>query len=222
MKLEFTDRAFNAIVVLNGTLPEQSQLHSLADLPFIAADGAANSLVALDVVPEYVVGDLDSVTSETLQAVDGVSEIVVSPDQDTTDFEKVLLFAQEQLWKDLLVVGIHGGDLEHTLNNWSVLMRHAKHMHLTVLDRSRYAIPIFDTIEGSLAYQEQLSIIPQPLARLTTKGLQWELNDEVLSLGSREGGRNRLVNTDFSIELHEGSLLLVCDSRLPNMPIFHS
>lgn len=222
MRLEFVNRSFDAVIALNGVLPDRTVFNRIAELPLIAADGAANTLVADTIVPEFVVGDLDSVTPQTLRAVDGISEVVVNPNQDTTDFEKTLLFAEEQLWNNLLVVGIHGGDLEHTLNNWSVLMRHAPRLHITVLDQERYGIPIFHDFNVTLKPTEQVSIIPQPTVRITTGGLQWELNNEVLSLGEREGGRNRLTGSDLSVELHEGSFLLVCDSRLPAMPIFHA
>lgn len=209
-------------MALNGTLPTPDTFQRVADLPLIAADGAANTLLGHDILPEYVVGDLDSISNDVLHSLHRVSEIVVNPSQEYTDFEKTLLFAEEQLWTHLLIVGFHGGDLEHTLNNWSVLLRHAQRLHLTVLDRERYLIPIFHNIHVGLSQHELVSLIPQPAARITTTGLEWELNNEELRLGEREGSRNQLTDTHMSITLHEGSFLLACDARMPFMPIFNN
>jgi len=218
--LFFTEHGFDAIVVLHGDLPEADVMERMADMPFIAADGAANMLVRHGIIPEYVVGDLDSVTVDTLEAIHGVSELVVEPDQESNDFEKALRFAEGQLWKRLLILGMHGGDLEHTLNNWSVLMRYGRAMALCAYDRGRYAIPVFSSFSHAPNAQELLSLIPQPMARLTTQGLQWELQDEPLQLGAREGARNRAVADDVHVTIHDGSLLFICDARLPSAPSF--
>lgn len=220
--LEFLDGSFDAVIVLNGTLPSVDLFLSLADLPVIAADGAANTLLERHIIPEFIVGDLDSVTAQTLHDANGISEIVADPDQDTTDFEKCLHFAKDQLWKNILVVGMHGGLIEHTLNNWSVLMRHCSTLHITALDADRWIIPIRQSFSGTFRTNETLSIIPQPSVTLTTRGLVWELTNEELALGQREGARNRAATENITVNVHRGSALLVCDSRLPLVPIFHN
>jgi thiamine pyrophosphokinase len=217
-QLTFDTVTFDAVVVLNGDLPDPTVFEVLADLPLIAADGAANALVRIGIVPEFLVGDLDSVTPDTVQLLEGTTEFVVEPDQETNDFEKALHFSRTQLWSRILVTGLHGGDLEHTLNNWSVLMRHARDLNLVGLDRSRYAIPVAADIHLPVNVGEIVSLIPQPLARITTEGLHWTLSNEELSLGSREGARNRAVGESVRITVHEGSLLVFCDARLPFAP----
>ena len=219
MKLSFGQQPFDAVICLNGDVPARSVFEELANRPLIAADGAANTLFDQGVGPEFVVGDLDSIDEKTFESLKATTEFVRDHDQDSTDFEKAIRFAESQLWRRLLVVGIHGGDLEHTLNNWSVLMRHGRELDLTALDRSRYAIPIFDSFSFGSTANEMISLIPQPLANLTTRGLQWELKNEPLELGVREGARNRSVNEEgIHIEMHSGSLLFFCDARLPVSP----
>lgn len=207
--------SFDALIALNGDLPAEHVFQGLADIPLIAADGAANALARIGVLPEFVVGDLDSITQETLLLLEGTAEFVVEPGQNTNDFEKTLQFARTQLWSRVLVMGLHGGDLEHTLNNWSVLMRWARDLHVIGLDRERYAIPVFTDMHLPVTTGEIISLIPQPHARITTEGLHWTLSNEELSLGSREGARNRAVADAVHIAVHEGSLLVFCDARLP-------
>jgi len=218
VNLTFSDTPFDAVICLNGDLPDTAVFEQLADRPLIAADGAANLLVAAGIGPEFVVGDLDSVTPQTLERLEGLAELVAEADQDTTDFEKSLRFAESQLWKNLLVIGMHGGDLEHTLNNWSVLMRHSRALQLTAFERDRYAIPVFESFTYEASPDELLSLIPQPLATLTTSGLVWNLENEALELGTREGARNRAAESTVHVNVHTGSLLFFCSARLPFAP----
>ena len=221
MKLSFDQtQPFDAVICLSGDLPTTDVLEQIGGRPLIAADGAANTLVQAGIGPEFIVGDMDSVLPETLERLQGITEVVLETDQDSTDFEKSLRFAETQLWRRLLIIGIHGGDLEHTLNNWSVLMRHSRAMQLTAYERGRYAIPLFASTTYHASADETISLVPQPLATLTTTGLVWNLRNESLELGMREGARNRAIGGPVDLEIHHGSLLFFCSARLPDSPIF--
>ena len=63
-------------------------------------------------------------------------------DQDSNDFEKVLRYCRERNIDNNLIVGFHGGELEHTLNNWSVFSRYSKYMSLVIYDYDRYGFII--------------------------------------------------------------------------------
>ncbi len=218
--LERTTSPFHAVICLNGNIPGERVLSELAQYPLIAADGATEKLHAMGVVAEYVVGDFDSIPQWYLKEYASVCEFVHDPSQDTNDFEKALVFAQSMLWKRILVIGIHGGDLEHTLNNWSVFMRFGTQMQLVALDQDRYAVPLYANTRYAAEPEELLSLIPQPSAVVTTKGLTWPLNAEELSLGRREGARNRANAQEVEIEIHSGSVLFFCNAELPMAPEF--
>jgi thiamine pyrophosphokinase len=217
--LHFTTDVVDAVVCLNGVIPDVHVFEAFASKPLIAADGAIVPITELGIRAEFIVGDLDSVPQELLTQVKGISEIVHVSDQDSNDFEKALRFASVQTWNRLMVVGMHGGDLEHTLNNWSVLMRYAQSMDITAHELSRVAIPIFSSFSFSPTENEILSLVPQPHARISTHGFVWNLNNEELSLGTRTGARNRADSDVVEVTLHEGSLLFFCDARLPRTPI---
>ena len=217
--LTFGNKPYHAVICLNGTLPTADTLSLVGTSVFIAADGALGKLIEIGIVPEFVVGDFDSVLEEHLETVQGVSELVHERDQDSTDFEKCLKFALGQLYTRVLIVGLHGGDLEHTLNNWSVLMRYGSNMDLCLLDRDRIAIPLYSSTTLSVANNETISLIPQPLVNLTTKGLFWDLTSEELSLLNRGGARNVSTQETVTIDIHNGALLCFMDSRLPQTAI---
>lgn len=55
-----------------------------------------------------------------------------------------------------------------------------------------------------------ISLLPFPYAKgITTKGLQYPLNNEDLTLGIREGTLNYSISDNISISFIEGDLLLI-------------
>lgn len=212
--LVFNDR-FDCIISLNAESPPLGFFLNFLDIPLIAADGGAIKLFNLGVLPDFVVGDLDTFNKYSLDEFFINSKILFQPSQEINDFEKALLFAIENKFHNVLVTGFHGGLLEHTLNNWSVLNKFSEKLNLCVYDKGRYAIPLNCSFELDTNQNEVISLIPQPQAILSTWNLKWNLNKEVLTLGIREGARNVAIGRSVRIELSSGSILLIIDARLP-------
>jgi thiamine pyrophosphokinase len=112
-----------------------------------------------------------------------------------------------------------GGLLEHTLNNWSVFSRFSKIMNLCIYDSGRYGFSVSDSVLLHVRKGEIISLVPQTRALVKTEGLNWELNDEYLGIGSREGARNFALTTRVRISVRKGALLVFCDPRLPYSPM---
>ena len=198
-------RSFDSIICLNADLPDPDFIVGFDDTPIICADGAANRIIEMGITPDFVVGDLDSIEQDYLL---NDIEIIQKPDQDTNDFEKCLTFATDIGFQTLLILGMHGGELEHTLNNWSVLMKYMKKLNLWVYDKERIGFPIDKSFKIDCKKNEIISLIPQPEVKLSTQNFQWNLDNETLTLGSREGARNRANDTSVEIEMHSGSLFV--------------
>jgi thiamine pyrophosphokinase len=218
-KLVFKNN-FDAILCLDGTLPDKDFFKAFKNIPVIAADGAAIQLFKKGIFSDVIVGDLDTF-KKYARAEDFLqSEIIEISEQDTNDFEKALKIVIERGFKNVLLLGFHGGELEHTLNNWSVLKRFSKLVNICIFDESRYGIPLFKSVEFNVFKNEIISLIPQPKAELTTEGLEWPLLKESLELGQREGARNRAISEKVVVKIHSGELLLFINARLPFAPEF--
>lgn len=198
-------------------MPLVSLFKQLSDIPVIAADGAANKLADIGIIPDYIIGDMDSFDGDDTLVFQN-SVILSNPDQETNDFEKILRFALEKKFERLLVAGFHGGELEHTLNNWSVFIRFARHLNLCIYDKDRYGIVANSSLKLKTIPNEIISLIPQPEAVITTHNLRWALNKEQLKLGSREGARNRATADEISIEIHSGEILIFFENKIPWAP----
>jgi thiamine pyrophosphokinase len=201
-------------------MPGSDFFDRLRGLPVFAADGAGIRLMKIGITADFVIGDLDSFYRSSLAKQFPGERVIHEPDQESNDFEKILRFALDKGYKSLIILGFHGGIIEHTLNNWSVLMRYARKMKLVIFDKGRCGLPMFDSFGFECRKHEILSLIPQPKARVSTKNLHWELRDNWLGLGEREGARNIAEKEYVEIEIHEGSLIFFYDSRMPYAPNF--
>ena len=204
---------YDALIILDGKLPTKETILKLKSGEILAADGAAIQLLKMGIEPDAVVGDLDSLKNQGYDKKIAKDKIVYLPDQNSNDFEKVINYAIEQKFNNLLIIGIHGGELEHTLNNWSVFIKYSQKLNLYIFDENRFGIAVFDSIKLQVDKNEIISLIPQPEVKLTTNGLRWELNKQVLKLGTKEGARNQAIKDIIKIQIHSGSTLLFCDFR---------
>ena len=94
------------------------QALSLAPI-LVAADGGADTALEAGYTPDAVIGDFDSLSTDTRQRIpdDRLHHVA---EQDSTDFEKCL---QRVDARAVLALGFTGARLDHTLAACSVLTR---------------------------------------------------------------------------------------------------
>lgn len=219
-KLKFGNKKFDAIICLNANLPDRLFFTPFMQIPIIAADGAAKSLLGMNIIPEFIIGDMDSLDLSLIPKDFNSTHIKIIEDQDTTDFEKILDFSKNNNYINLLITGIHGGELEHTLNNISVYKRYNKSLNLCIFDFNRYGILIDTSVSIDTNIDEMISLIPSPSVNISTTNLKWALINEELSLGTREGARNKTVNDFIKLEIHSGEVFVFLNPRIPFAPEF--
>lgn len=72
----------------------------------------------IDVTPDIIIGDLDSIDSTLLNQHQYLHE----PCQNSSDFQKALKYLQEQSLLPAIIVGMNGGYLDHILNNINIFI----------------------------------------------------------------------------------------------------
>lgn len=115
------------VLVLNS--PEM-QIDKLAQIAaqarVIAVDGGLRHLDQLGIAPEWIVGDLDSVTPDLLNRHKSSKLIKVPVEKDFTDLELALELVKRTSCKELIVFGVSGGlRFDHQLLNFRALLRYA-------------------------------------------------------------------------------------------------
>src|SRR5262245_56017649 len=96
----------HVLILANGESPTRDlmmRLRAEADL-FLAADGAANGLVALGCAPDVVLGDFDSLAMEA-RARYATCEFVHADDQEACDLDKAIAYAQARGAQRVTVTG---------------------------------------------------------------------------------------------------------------------
>ncbi|MBT3539193.1 thiamine diphosphokinase, partial [Candidatus Parcubacteria bacterium] len=89
------------------------------DSPIVAADGGANHLKKLNIIPDKIIGDLDSL--ENKEYWEEKTEVIEISDQDSTDLEKVLGNTDAPFY---FAFGFAGDRFDHTLQILHVLSKY--------------------------------------------------------------------------------------------------
>lgn len=175
----------------------------------VAADGGTSKAVQAGIVPEVVIGDLDSCPDEFFTGLPNTAKIL-KPSQEINDLEKALSYCINKGADSVTAVGITGGQIDHELNNFSVLAKYCDKISLTVVNDHSTILIIRNQLEIKTKPGQIISLIPWGKAEgITTRGLRYPLNNESLQLGVREGARNEATEQTVEVRLRRGTILLI-------------
>lgn len=221
-----TGRRALAVVLADGAPGDVAVLRRrLAALPHrplvVAADGGARHALALGLVVELLVGDLDSIGASERAALAGAGvAIQVHPeDKDETDLELALLAAIARA-EAVVVLAALGGRPDMALANVLLLADpRLAAARVTIWDGAHTLWLIRPPGEALIARPgiaaaapgDRLSLLPigGPATGITTTGLAYPLAGETLALGPARGVSNRVTDAAAHVALDGGLLLAV-------------
>ena len=200
------------VLILDGDLPSEELTKSIIDgaSTVVAADGAALKLGDMGIAPDIIIGDLDTVTDEVAMAAveSGGTEIRYDGSQLEYDGEKGLVYLIDSGAEEITVLGAGGGMIDHVLNNFSLMTRYAQEVSIRTVDDLCTGYFVTDRLTIDTEEGQRVSIIPMPGAQVTTKGLHWELDGEVLAWSIREGASNRAIGEKVSVAVRNGTVVV--------------
>jgi thiamine pyrophosphokinase len=207
-----------AIIIANGEAPSLKIIRYLQAKGFsriIAADGGLLHCRKLRLVPDYIIGDFDSLKQSDLEHYRRTSKIIHIRRQSDTDLEKALKHALKIGIKELAVCGITGFRIDHTLSNISILLRYESKVKLWAISNDSIIIPISGKYSFNSAKNELISIYAfSRTARITTTGLKYPLHEATLSFGERESTSNRANAKKVTIAITKGKAILVRETKM--------
>lgn len=183
----------------------------------VGVDGGAAHLLALGIIPHYATGDFDSLSfDDRAQLAARGTQIVPTPDQDYTDLDKALTFAQETLnARDIQIWAATGGRIDHAYSVLSAVLKHGRGPNapaLRLMDEwgeTRPVPPSGITLHGADLPGRTVSLITLgAVAGITTTGVEWPLANETLAPGVRDGTLNRITAETVTVSYQTGDLLL--------------
>lgn len=208
--------SFKIVVAVAGGDPVP--LHVAATVPadamVIAADSGLGVATALGLDVDLVVGDLDSVDAGALARARaaGVEVREFPADKDRTDLALAMDAAVEAGADRIVVVGGHGGRLDHLLAN-AMLLASPVYTDVEVVARMGEATihVVRDATSLSGSPGELVTLLPVhgPAHGVATEGLLYALEGQTLTAGSSRGVSNEFAAPDARVRVGEGVVLAV-------------
>jgi thiamine pyrophosphokinase len=179
--------------------------------PVIAADGGALRCLAGGILPDAVIGDLDSLG-------DGVRDIPADrihliAEQDTTDFDKCLRSVEAPL---VLAFGFTGPRIDHTLAVCTTLVQRAE-IRTVVVGEADLLFHAPPGLELDLPAGSRLSLFPMAPVTGRSVGLRWPIDGICFAPSGRIGTSNEVagpVRLDF-----DGTGMIVITPREALAPV---
>ena len=202
------NRQSQALLICNGEPPRRKLAIQIADEAslIVAADGGANIARTLGIRPGVIIGDLDSVTKQTLKFFASAEHIRVRR-QDNTDLEKALDHLVDKKQTSVTILAATGKRLDHTLGNLAVLWNYTRSLAITVVADDWIAVPIDGTLKAEAKVGTTVSLIPfGACSGITLRGLQYPLTEATMAVGEI-GVSNVVVKPTFSIRVRRGKML---------------
>ena len=122
-------------IVLNGSINDYNKTKNIIKNQnydyIIGADGGCNHLYKMDILPNYVIGDLDSINDKLIKYYEDKNIIFKKfpTHKDETDSEICIYLAKKLNATKVDFIGALGGRIDHTLANIG-LMNYVKNMDI--------------------------------------------------------------------------------------------
>lgn len=214
------------VIVTGGPLqPEaaaviKSLTGSDEDTVIIACDSGTDFLASHGIIPDMVVGDMDSISDKGLEFIkdNNIFTEKYPVEKDWTDTEIAL---EKSMDNDVVLICPVTGRIDHVMANLGLVLKlKSQGKSISITDGITYCYPLYgeDTATADVTPYKghaAVSLIPcdfsNPVTGVTTEGLYYPLEDADLNFGSSFSFSNKpLENASFiRVSIRSGLLLLV-------------
>lgn len=212
----------NKILIITGgevdITSSQKYTESIKYSIIIAVDGGLKTAKILNLLPDIILGDFDSVSLELLEEYKekGCEIIKLNPMKDDTDTEVAYVKALEYDAKEIHILGGLGSRFDHSLANVFLLKRayEAGIKAYIISEYCRISIISGHTeVERENLYGKYISLIQFDgnAIGVTLKGFVYGLDkfDFDTAKTYRLGISNELANEKATIDIEEGYMLMI-------------
>ena len=205
------------IILANGQAPTKNvfrYLDSKGYSTLICADGGANSSAKLNLIPDYIIGDLDSINPDVYDYYFDRSKIIHIKRQNDTDVEKCLKYALKKNYRDVFLLGATGDRLDHSFCNIGIVMKYFNILKIQIIHQKS----LLSAYSGSCV----LKTVPNEIisiygvdnkTRVTSYGLKYELKNTTLPFGVKESTSNEALGEEVRLGIRGGIMLVIRDFK---------
>lgn len=219
---------FEALIILDGDIPPLQYWQPFSHKKILCTDGAANKLSEFAMTPNVIIGDMDSLVEnqetdkeKAIQQLFPTSKIVISDDQDTTDFEKALQYTSDNGIRKVLCLGMLGRSADHILHNLALFNRFGHALKLIGLhvfeNQLQWIMPLKDKMTISTRPGRVFSFFPLSPCVVSSSGLKWDLKDKLLSSSGHSSIRNQTIHPIVQLHCQGDCLGFIISPEMPQI-----
>lgn len=211
--------------VLIGSVPlgtEAEYLHKLLsekqEWMWIAVDGGIGFFAQKGIIPDWWIGDMDSVDRETMgiQYLQRVPESCIKKvpvEKDDTDMALAVSVAYDAGCEEILIFGGIGGErISHTLANIQLMHAYAvKNCHIQMIaEKSRMEVmgPGKKVFSADMKGELSVLAVTDNVKGVRIQGMKYEYEGDLTNRRAL-GVSNAFIGRESSIEVADGILLII-------------
>jgi len=201
------------IIFANGNLPNPEKARALLrpDDFNLCADGGTRHALALGLVPNVIVGDMDSLPENFSPSTFNGEFVLFPKDKNETDLELAINHAITLSPHQILILAALGGRMDQTLANIALLSN---------LQLATFDVRLTDGVEEIFFCRDQakvegrsgdiVSLIPWQgeVTGVFTENLRWHLHHETLYPEKTRGISNEMTADVATVSIKSGLLLI--------------
>jgi len=206
------------VIVSGGRLGDadffRKNMAQAANRLLICCDGGARHLAAAGIMPDVLVGDMDSIGHSQLADYQrqGVKIIKHPADKDFTDTALALNYALDLRPETIDIWGAQGGRIDHALANLFLLLK-GKEAGIKTRLMDEYCeafVPDGDVVfSDSAGCLVSLFALSCRVEGITLTGFLYPLEDAPLAMSESRGVSNIISDQQACIRIQSGHLLVI-------------
>jgi len=177
----------------------------------IAADGGYDTLRALGITPDLILGDMDSVSADAADT----ERLVYPVRKDETDSFLAYREGVRRGYSDFMLYGCVGGREDHTFANYALLVYARERGHkMTLVGRSSDTFAMINesvTLSGEPLSHLSLFAFGGDARGVSVHGAEYEAEGVTLTPSFPLGVSNRFSGGEVLVEVKDGKLLVMTE-----------
>jgi len=205
-------------VISGGQVLDQAFLHAKIEahggVEVICADGGVRHLPSHGLIPDVIIGDMDSLDPEKEKYFEEQGSLIIRrpKEKEETDTQLALEYALGMNPEEVWIFGALGGRIDHALANISLLILGAERgIKVKLVDEwcEVFVVTASCVIEGQTGQTVSILPLSSAVTGITLEGFEYPLQDGTMEIGRPYGVSNRLIETRGVISVASGYLLVV-------------
>lgn len=206
------------IILANGKPPAKKIITFLMQNGYSShycADGGANAARRMNIIPNFIIGDLDSIHDSSLEYFKDKTQVIKIVRQNDTDVEKCLKHAIKKGFDEAVLTGVTGDRLDHTFCNLGIVLKFFDKIKIKIIAENSLLTALTGVHSIPTYPGEIISIYGiDNQTKISSRGLKYPLNKVALPFGHKESTSNVSLQNKIELKIEGGIIFLIRDFHM--------